>query len=238
MALMAASLAWARFDELLSAASTNRDFFMAEALTKNLDYVERIDRLTRIAEDRRNASLTEIEPRRAVLGTTLRRSVDEIEAEFEVVETTPARKKTQLDKRPEDQGESRECANRSWPRARGEKRPSPWVEPSSLFQSSFIRGSGSACARNCRPDATAEIQELARQIAEPQLDLKAWAVCATSLPNRLLERLSRKRADETQIHGPPSARQGARRIDRNAGEIPNLDAARAAQARIDSFSRG
>jgi hypothetical protein len=153
---MASPLAWARFDELLSAASTNRDFFMAEALTKNLDYVERIDRLTRIAEDRRNASLTEIEPRRAVLGTTLRRSLDEIEAEFEVVETTPARKKTQLDKRPEDQGESRECAgqhwpaNRSWPRARGEKRPSPWVEPSSLFQSSFIRGSGSACARNCR----------------------------------------------------------------------------------------
>jgi hypothetical protein len=81
-------------DELLTAAGTSMDSFMAEALTEKLDYIERIDRLTGIAEDRRNASLTEIERRRAVLGTTLRRSVQEIEdAEFEVIEATPAKGK-------------------------------------------------------------------------------------------------------------------------------------------------
>jgi hypothetical protein len=81
-------------DELLSAAGASMDSFMADALIKNLDYIERIDRLISIAEERRNASLTEIERRRAVLGTTLRRSVQEIEdAEFKVVEATPTKGK-------------------------------------------------------------------------------------------------------------------------------------------------
>jgi hypothetical protein len=81
-------------DEVLTAAGTSMDSFMAEALTEKLDYIERIDRLTGIAEDRRNTSLIEIERRRAVLGTTLRRSVQEIEdAEFEVIEETPAKGK-------------------------------------------------------------------------------------------------------------------------------------------------
>jgi hypothetical protein len=82
-------------DELLSAANTSMDSFMADALTKKLDYIERIDRLTSIAEDRRNASLAEIERHRAVLGATLRRSVQEIEdAEFEVIEPTQPKQKT------------------------------------------------------------------------------------------------------------------------------------------------
>ena len=44
-----------------------------------------------IAESRRNASLREIDRRRAVIGETLRRSVQEAEdREFEVIEVTPA----------------------------------------------------------------------------------------------------------------------------------------------------
>jgi hypothetical protein len=79
-------------DELLTAAGASMGSFMANALTEKLDDIERIDRLTSIAESRRNASLREIDRRRAVLGETLRRSVQEIEeAEFEeVVEATPA----------------------------------------------------------------------------------------------------------------------------------------------------
>jgi hypothetical protein len=43
---------------------------------------------------RRNASLREIDRRRAVLGQTLRRSVQEIEnGEFKVIDTTPAKGK-------------------------------------------------------------------------------------------------------------------------------------------------
>ena len=71
------------------------DAFMADALANRLDSIERIDRLTTIAESRRNASLHEIERRHAVFGETLRRSVQEIEdGEFEVIETTPPKEKT------------------------------------------------------------------------------------------------------------------------------------------------
>jgi hypothetical protein len=68
--------------------------FMAEALGNQLDSIERIDRLTAIAESRRNASLREIDRRRAVLREALRRSVQEVEeAEFEVIEAIPAKGK-------------------------------------------------------------------------------------------------------------------------------------------------
>jgi hypothetical protein len=81
-------------DELLTGAGVSMDAFMADALANRLDSIEGIDHLTTIAESRRNASLHEIERRRAFLGETLRRSVQEIEhGEFEVIETTPAQGK-------------------------------------------------------------------------------------------------------------------------------------------------
>jgi hypothetical protein len=63
---------------------------MAAALRKKFDDIERIDRLTTVAETRRNAMLREIDRHRAVLGETLRRQVQEVEGEFEVIEKTPA----------------------------------------------------------------------------------------------------------------------------------------------------
>jgi hypothetical protein len=78
-------------DEILAGASVNIDDLMAEELAYKIHDIERIDRLTTIAEGRRNASLREIDRRRAVLGERLRRSFREVEnAEFQVVETTPA----------------------------------------------------------------------------------------------------------------------------------------------------
>jgi hypothetical protein len=65
--------------ELLTDAGVSMDTFMANALAQKIDLMERIDRLTTIAESRRNASLREIDRRRAVLGETLRRRVQEIE---------------------------------------------------------------------------------------------------------------------------------------------------------------
>jgi hypothetical protein len=80
--------------ELLTDAGVSMDRFMAYALVQKLDDIERIDRLITTAESRRDASLREIERRRAFLGETLRRSVQEIEdGEFEVIETTPAQGK-------------------------------------------------------------------------------------------------------------------------------------------------
>ncbi len=65
---------------------------MAERLGRALDYVERIEHLTVIAESRRNASLREIDRRRPLLAETLRHTVQQIESdELEVIETTPAK---------------------------------------------------------------------------------------------------------------------------------------------------
>jgi hypothetical protein len=76
----------------LQALAVSTDCFIADTFAEKLSYIERIDRLTAIAESRRNASLHEIERHRAVFGETLRRSVQEIEdAEFEVIEKTSAK---------------------------------------------------------------------------------------------------------------------------------------------------
>jgi len=80
--------------EILTGAARSMDDFMADALAEKLDNIERVDRLAAVAESRRNASLCEIERRRAVLGATLRQNVQQIEnGEFEVIETTPAHRK-------------------------------------------------------------------------------------------------------------------------------------------------
>jgi hypothetical protein len=81
-------------DELLTATRASMDSFMADALTQQLEYIERIDRLTTIAEERRNGMLAEIERRRAVFGATLRRNVQEIEdGEFRVIDAKRAQGK-------------------------------------------------------------------------------------------------------------------------------------------------
>ena len=59
-----------------------------------LETIERVDRLTTIAETRRNARLREIDRRRSVLGEKLRRSMQEIEErEFKLIETTTGKGK-------------------------------------------------------------------------------------------------------------------------------------------------
>ena len=79
--------------ELLAGASASIETLTVKALAEELDYVERIDRLITIAEGRRNASLREIDRRRAVLGVALRRNVQEIEdREIDVIEATPAKR--------------------------------------------------------------------------------------------------------------------------------------------------
>jgi hypothetical protein len=65
---------------------------MAEGLVGlNLDRIERIDQLATGAENRRNASLREIDRRRQVLRETPRPTAHKVEdGEFQVIETTPA----------------------------------------------------------------------------------------------------------------------------------------------------
>jgi hypothetical protein len=80
--------------KLLARTSVSIDTLMVRTLPKELDNIERIDRLTAIAETRRNAMLREIDRRRAVLGETLRRNVQAVEGEFEVIEKTSAEAKS------------------------------------------------------------------------------------------------------------------------------------------------
>jgi hypothetical protein len=81
-------------DKLLASAGSSIDALMVQALPMALDKIERIDHLTTIAETRRNAMLREIDRRRAVLSEALRRQVQEVEGEFEVVKKTPGETKS------------------------------------------------------------------------------------------------------------------------------------------------
>jgi hypothetical protein len=78
-------------DKLLAAAGTSFGSLMVKALPEELDYIERIDRLITLAANRRDASLREIDRRRAVLGQTVRKSLQELEDnQFQVIEAAPA----------------------------------------------------------------------------------------------------------------------------------------------------
>jgi hypothetical protein len=78
-------------NDLLAQAGTSMDALLVNSLERDFDHVERIDRLTAVAEARRNASLREIDRRRALLGEALRRTLPEVEGEFEVIEAKPAK---------------------------------------------------------------------------------------------------------------------------------------------------
>ena len=81
-------------DGLLDSAGSSIDALMVRTVRDQLDNIERIDRLITIAETRRNAMLREIDRRRAMLSEALRRQVQEVEGDFEVVEQTPAATKS------------------------------------------------------------------------------------------------------------------------------------------------
>jgi hypothetical protein len=78
-------------DEHVAGAGTSMDSLLADALANKLDDIERIDRLTAVAEGRRNASLREIDRRRVVLGETLRRTVQEVEEKERKLLEPPAK---------------------------------------------------------------------------------------------------------------------------------------------------
>jgi hypothetical protein len=76
----------AQVEERMAALKFTMDSVHSSALIDNLDYIERIDRLTAIAEGRRNAVFREIDRHRATFAQALRGKVHEIEdAEFETI---------------------------------------------------------------------------------------------------------------------------------------------------------
>jgi hypothetical protein len=76
-----------RVDEILESAGLTMDSVMAQSLAIKLDDIERIDRMTALAEARRNAILREIDRHRENLSQKLRRAVQQVEnGQFRVIE--------------------------------------------------------------------------------------------------------------------------------------------------------
>ena len=84
----------ALIDDLLAKAGMTIDALIVPHLKWQLEYFERVDRLTTTAETRRNASLREIDRRRSALGEKLRQSMQEIEQrELTLIETSTGKGK-------------------------------------------------------------------------------------------------------------------------------------------------
>jgi hypothetical protein len=80
-------------DKLITAAGKSMDALHGRCTRRETRRYRGDRSPTTIAESRRNASLREIDRHRAVLGETLRRSMQEIEdSKFEVIEATPAKR--------------------------------------------------------------------------------------------------------------------------------------------------
>ncbi len=84
----------ALINDLLAKAGMTIDALIVPHLKAQLQWLERVDRLTTVAETRRNASLREIDRRRFPLGEKMRRSMQEIEQrELTLIETTTGKGK-------------------------------------------------------------------------------------------------------------------------------------------------
>ena len=88
-------------NKLLASRGRTLNDLMAKVVTDKIGHredhltiMERIDRLIAVAETRRHVMLREIDRRRAVLGEALRRNLQEVEGEFELIEETPAETKS------------------------------------------------------------------------------------------------------------------------------------------------
>src|SRR5882672_7734858 len=78
-------------DEALASAGLTMEAVRARTLSARIDDVERIDRMTMVAEGRRDSILRELERHRASFAQRLRRVVHDAEdAEFKVVAPEPA----------------------------------------------------------------------------------------------------------------------------------------------------
>ena len=83
-----------RVDNLLASAGLTMYEVQARTLSDNLNDIERIDRMIASAEARRNAILREVERHRATWGQDLRRTAQQADIEFEVIENNSAERRS------------------------------------------------------------------------------------------------------------------------------------------------
>jgi hypothetical protein len=83
-------------DQILASAGLTMDAVMAQTLSIKLDDIERIDRMTALAEARRNAILREIDGHREILSQNLRRAAQNVEdGQLRVIENTSVKRNAQ-----------------------------------------------------------------------------------------------------------------------------------------------
>jgi hypothetical protein len=76
-----------RVNKILDSAGLTMDAVMAQTLSENLDFVERIERMITVKESCRNAILREVDRHRAMLAHTLRATVHQLEhSELHVID--------------------------------------------------------------------------------------------------------------------------------------------------------
>jgi len=79
------------FTKILKKAELTMDEVMAETFAKEIDFLERLDRMLASAEARRNNALREVDRHREALGAAVRRAIDEVQdVEYRDVETGEA----------------------------------------------------------------------------------------------------------------------------------------------------
>jgi hypothetical protein len=78
-----------RVNKILDSAGLTMDAVIAQTLSENLDFVERIERMITVKESCRNAVLREIDRHQATLAHTLRGTVHQLEhGEIQVIDDT------------------------------------------------------------------------------------------------------------------------------------------------------
>ena len=79
-----------KVNRILASANLTLEAVIAHTLPGNIDFIERIGRLIAGAEARRNAILREIDRHRESLARPLRRNLEQIEGEYQVVRAKSA----------------------------------------------------------------------------------------------------------------------------------------------------
>ena len=167
-----------RIYEILKKAELTMDEVVAETFAKQIDYLERLDRMLASAEARRNNALREIDRHRASARATARQAIDDVQdAAFRDVETG------------EEGGVANLTTNRQQHANRANARSStgPKTAPGkarsaqnalrhglnvSVLSDPLLTPQVEAIARQIAgPEAGAEALEFARRIVEAQLDV-------------------------------------------------------------------
>ena len=185
-------------DKLLASMGLTIDAVVARALSVNIDSVERIDRMIMNAEARRNAALREMERHRATLALALRQASDDVvEADFEDVADQPAAKGCCMTSAHKLRANRANSLRSTGPKtakgraiaARNARRHGLRIP---VLSDPAMSAEVDTMAQRIASDASPELVELARHVAEAEIDVIRVRRARSDLISRALESGDRK----------------------------------------------